>query len=203
MGTPNSRSRVAVMVGLIAAVFWAAGLVAFAGGNGGNGPADGGATPETPGSCTPPTEPCTLANGCPGVHICVGGKYSTTCTCLTGGGSAPCTACGVGGTATCSSTCTPGTCSQPPPQACNPNGCQSAGTQQCNVATNQWGACTGCGGAISCTTSCASTGSGTCSSATCAFSGTCTPPAEVCNGKDDDCNGLVDDGITCSACDGL
>ncbi|MBI5489361.1 MAG: hypothetical protein HY905_18660 [Deltaproteobacteria bacterium] len=29
--------------------------------------------------------------------------------------------------------------------------------------------------------------------------GACTPSAEICNGRDDDCNGLVDDGLSCPA----
>jgi hypothetical protein len=42
----------------------------------------------------------------------------------------------------------------------------------------------------SCTTSCGTTGTRTCG-AGCTW-GACVPPAETCNGIDDDCNGLVD-----------
>ena len=205
MGSAHSGHGLGWTVGLTAGAFFAAGVVALAAGTSGTGAADGG-IPDNPiplvGTCSGDPPPCTLANGCAGVKICHNGVYSG-CACAGGGDNIACTACGVAGTKLCSSSCTPGSCSAPPPQSCNPNGCQFAGTQTCNVGTNQWNACTGCSGAISCTTTCSSTGSGTCSSSTCAFSGSCTPPGETCNGRDDDCNGLVDDGITCAACDGL
>ncbi|MFA4917599.1 MAG: Ig-like domain-containing protein, partial [Syntrophales bacterium] len=51
-----------------------------------------------------------------------------------------------------------------------------------------------------CTTSCGSAGTRPCSS-TCTW-GTCTLPVEICNGRDDDCNGLVDDGFIGEPCDG-
>jgi hypothetical protein len=46
-----------------------------------------------------------------------------------------------------------------------------------------------------CTTSCSTTGSQTCTGA-CAW-GSCAPPAETCNGRDDDCDGAADDGLGC------
>ncbi len=45
-----------------------------------------------------------------------------------------------------------------------------------------------------CTTSCGTSGTKTCL-ANCTWSG-CAPPTEVCNGEDDDCDGVVDD-LTC------
>jgi cysteine-rich repeat protein len=48
----------------------------------------------------------------------------------------------------------------------------------------------------SCTTSCGSSGSQACSA--CTLVGGCTPPAEVCNGVDDDCDTVTDDGFACS-----
>ena len=45
---------------------------------------------------------------------------------------------------------------------------------------------------FSCTTSCGSTGSGSCNG-TCAA--TCTPPSEICNYADDDCDGSTDEGV--------
>jgi hypothetical protein len=46
-----------------------------------------------------------------------------------------------------------------------------------------------------CETSCGSGGTESCSTA-CAWSG-CIPPAETCNGIDDDCSGACDDGFAC------
>jgi hypothetical protein len=37
----------------------------------------------------------------------------------------------------------------------------------------------------------------TCQSGVCAKGPACTPAAETCNGKDDDCDGVVDDGAAC------
>ncbi len=51
------------------------------------------------------------------------------------------------------------------------------------------------GNSEGCTTSCASQGTKTCDS-TGTWS-TCIPPVETCNNADDDCDGLVDDGLTC------
>jgi hypothetical protein len=47
---------------------------------------------------------------------------------------------------------------------------------------------------VRCTTTCGSTGTGTCSE-TCTVpeAEACTPPLEVCNGDDDDCDGVCDD----------
>jgi hypothetical protein len=61
-----------------------------------------------------------------------------------------------------------------------------------------FGPCTGEGECAatatgSCTTSCGSAGSRSCG-ADCLW-GACAPPAETCNGADDDCDGEVDDGF--------
>ncbi len=199
-----SRAWVRTFLALVVGLLLSAGLASFAAGSTGVGFADAGPPGPTPQTlCEPPTEPCTMSNGCPGVRTCnpLHGTYGA-CICG-GGGNIACTACGTAGYAACSTSCSLGACVVPA-QNCNPNGCGQGGTQQCNASTNTWGACTGCGGAISCATTCGGNpGSGTCSPTTCGFSGTCTPPPETCNGKDDDCNGLVDDGITCGACDSL
>ncbi|AKF05601.1 putative metal-binding motif-containing protein [Sandaracinus amylolyticus] len=52
------------------------------------------------------------------------------------------------------------------------------------------------GAATECETSCGSTGVAACG-ADCALpaSATCTPPAEACDGDDDDCDGVVDEGV--------
>ena len=54
-----------------------------------------------------------------------------------------------------------------------------------------------CDGAapIDCTTTCGSTGSRAC--VDCQWTLACTPPPETCNGADDDCDTVADDGFTC------
>jgi subtilisin family serine protease len=52
-------------------------------------------------------------------------------------------------------------------------------------------------GAQTCATACGSVGSRTCGE-TCAWS-SCAPPQESCNGQDDDCDGLTDDGLPACA----
>ncbi|MBN1770704.1 MAG: DUF4215 domain-containing protein [Deltaproteobacteria bacterium] len=53
------------------------------------------------------------------------------------------------------------------------------------------------GDARDCTTTCGSTGSQDC--VACVWSATCTPPVELCNGRDDDCDGAADNGFACRA----
>ena len=92
------------------------------------------------------------------------------------------------------------------------------GTQTC-MANSTWGACDAvmstaemcdgddndCDGTddngfdcvrgssgFACTTSCGSQGTGSCDNS-CAVS--CAPPSETCNGADDDCDGVVDEGV--------
>ncbi|MDI7268846.1 MAG: hypothetical protein QME96_12715, partial [Myxococcota bacterium] len=110
------------------------------------------------------------------------------------GTSVPCTT-------TCASTgmgtCTAG-CAIPAPAACTPpaeicNGLDDDCVLGCD---NGWPCCRGA--TVPCTTVCGSIGSGTCT-ATCAVptAAACTPPAEVCNGLDDDCVGGADNGFPC------
>jgi len=49
---------------------------------------------------------------------------------------------------------------------------------------------------LQCTTTCGSTGLGSCT-ADCRMPVVCNPPVEVCNGQDDDCDGLPDNGHEC------
>ena len=107
------------------------------------------------------------------------------------------------------------TCDSDPARACTTS-CSTTGTQTCDACA--WSACVPpaeiCNGLDddcvdgpdngftcvpaatgSCSTSCGTTGSRTCSSA-CEW-GDCTPPAEVCNGLDDDCVGGPDNGFAC------
>ena len=55
-----------------------------------------------------------------------------------------------------------------------------AGYEECDLAPR------------SCETTCGSVGSEECAE-TCVWSGVCTPPAEACNGVDDDCDGAIDE----------
>ncbi|AKF03088.1 hypothetical protein DB32_000237 [Sandaracinus amylolyticus] len=92
--------------------------------------------------------------------------------------------------------CTPGTTGR---VACGRCGTLAA---QCTTSCG-WspsGACEGEGACTPgttgpCTTSCGTTGTATCE-ATCG-PGTCAPPAESCNGADDDCDGARDETFTC------
>jgi len=100
----------------------------------------------------------------------------------------PCTsACGTQGTRVCTALCDWSACI-PPEEACN------GLDDDCDGACDDgYGCCMGQG--TSCTTSCGTTGSTTCTSA-CEW-GACVPPAETCNGTDDDCDGTCDDGFGC------
>ncbi len=53
------------------------------------------------------------------------------------------------------------------------------------------------GDATACTTTCGSAGRRDCTA--CRWSATCTPPVETCNGTDDDCDGVADNGFACRA----
>jgi hypothetical protein len=104
------------------------------------------------------------------------------------GANRPCTtSCGSTGSQTCGYGCAWGTCS-PPAEVCN------GSDDDCDGATDETFACS-LGSSGPCTTTCGSTGSRTCN-ASCAW-GTCAPPAETCNGLDDDCDTVVDNGFAC------
>jgi hypothetical protein len=54
------------------------------------------------------------------------------------------------------------------------------------------------GTTVACTTTCGSTGSGVCGEGcTMPVGEECDPPAEVCNGSDDDCDGVTDNDLPC------
>ena len=137
------------------------------------------------GACAPPDEICNgVDDDCDGTADegfgCVAGS-STSCTtsCDNPGDST--------GTITCDATCTPGAC-EPPSEGC------TGKDDDCDGRTDETVECTE-GEMQSCMTSCGSSGTQTCS-AGCSF-GACAPPAEVCNGADDDCDGRTDEGFTC------
>jgi hypothetical protein len=137
--------------------------------------------------CSPPAETCNgrddnCNGGCDDGFACC---QNSTVSCVT--------TCGTTGTAACSSSCTVGACIAPA-EACNSidDDCDMAIDEEFDCVPNTVG---------SCTTSCGSTGTQTCSSS-CAF-GACMPPTESCNGSDDDCDGMTDEGCgTCGSCTG-
>ncbi len=134
------------------------------------------------GACEAPGEVCNgLDDDCNGTaddtFACVAGS-TTDCT----------TTCGSTGTITCDgTTCMPGAC-VPPAEGC------TGADDDCDGSIDESAECTA-GETTSCMTTCGSTGTRTCSSM-CIF-GSCTPPVEVCNGADDDCDARVDEDFTC------
>jgi hypothetical protein len=97
------------------------------------------------------------------------------------------------------------------PGAVETRACGRCGTQSrtCGLGCGwgDWGACGGEGGCtpgdpVTCTTTCGSTGTGACTG-TCTppIGAACTPPAETYNGRDDDCDGGIDEdwGLTVTA----
>jgi hypothetical protein len=100
--------------------------------------------------------------------------------------------CGETGVGACTGSCTfpdPASCSGPL-ETCN--GLDDDCDGGCDEA---FACCSGESGG--CTTSCFSSGTRTCGGG-CAW-GACQPPAETCNGVDDDCDGTCDDGFGCCA----
>ena len=97
------------------------------------------------------------------------------------------TKCGSQGTRACQQACAWGQCVAPK-ETCNGKDDDCDG-QKDNGFTCVAGARRGCN------THCNSQGSQTCT-ATCGW-GACKPHAETCNGKDDDCDGQVDEGGVC------
>ncbi|MBN1769672.1 MAG: DUF4215 domain-containing protein [Deltaproteobacteria bacterium] len=100
------------------------------------------------------------------------------------------TSCSTAGREACTTGCAwSGTCA-PPAELCN------GLDDDCDTACDNGFPC--CAGTIStCTTSCSSAGSRACS-AMCG-PGPCIPPAETCNGLDDDCDLVCDNGFPCCA----
>lgn len=114
---------------------------------------------------------CTFSDWqCAGEGACAPGATSTEgCTC---------------GQKTCSTGCLWGTC-QTFSETCN------GLDDNCNSVCDDGFSC--CRGVTeTCATSCGSSGSRTCST-TCAW-GACQVPVETCNGVDDDCDGVADEG---------
>ncbi|MDI7267707.1 MAG: MopE-related protein [Myxococcota bacterium] len=167
----------------------------------------------------PPTRTCTTSCGSTGTEMCaLGCRWSGRCDppaescsgvdddcdtavdedfpCIRGHVVTCTTTCGSTGTGTCSDTCAApaaGVCT-PPIEACN-NGVDDDCDGQTDELTPEQ-----CrpGTVVSCTTSCSTAGSGTCTDG-CSppLPADCTPPAEVCNDADDDCDTVADEDFAC------
>jgi len=155
------------------------------------------------------SETCTTGSGAPGRRNCVSGCTWGVCSatgeacngvdddgdglcdedfdCCRGATGVCTTSCGTTGTRACSSACGWSACA-PPAESCNglDDDCDGLRDEGFECVMGQSGTCT---------TGCGTTGSRTCSAA-CAW-GPCAPPAETCNGRDDDCDTSCDDGFGC------
>jgi hypothetical protein len=132
---------------------------------------------------------CAAIETCNGLDDDCNGMPDDTFACV-GGTSAGCaTSCGSTGTLACSATtCTASATCVPPAEGCN------GIDDDCDTRVDETVECTA-GTMRSCMTTCGSTGNQTCS-ATCTFPA-CTPPAEICNGADDNCDGRIDETFAC------
>ena len=134
---------------------------------------------DLPGGCCVPRRDCNDADPTlfPETFECVAGSAPEACT----------LSCGTSGTRTCSSACAW--------RVCDVGGdiCNSR-DDDCDTETDEDMPCTP-GETVTCTTTCGTQGSGACTAACVQppASG-CTPPAESCNGRDDDCDTVTDNG---------
>jgi hypothetical protein len=178
-------------------------------------------------NCTPPAEVCNGADDdCDGridedcaVEICDGadndgdGSTDEGFDCVRDAAENCLTGCGSTGSRTCDNACRWGGC-QPPGEVCN------AADDDCDGSVDEGCVLEVCNGADddgdgsidegytciratqrACVTGCGSAGIETCNDA-CLWSN-CAPPAEVCNGIDDNCDGQVDEGCILEICDGV
>ncbi|MBN1772829.1 MAG: hypothetical protein JXB32_16280 [Deltaproteobacteria bacterium] len=157
----------------------------------GSGTCTAGCLPPAPASCTPPAETCNAVDDdCDGAtdetYACIR-SHSTNCT----------TTCGSTGSGTCTSSCNipaPASCT-PPAETCN------GADDDCVGGPDNGFPCVRGATGVDCTTTCGSTGTGTCTAACTLPTGTaCTPPIEICNGSDDDCDGQTDEAGGVIAC---
>jgi len=109
--------------------------------------------------------------------------------CKPGAAGSCTTSCGSQGTRDCQKACAWGTC-KPPKESCNGK------DDDCDGARDNGFGCIA-GARRGCATHCGSTGNQTCQTGTCTW-GACQVTAEVCNGKDDDCDGKVDEDGVCA-----
>jgi len=133
-------------------------------------------------TCTPPAEVCN------GVDDDCDTAIDEGFTCVSGAGRGCTTGCGSTGSQTCNAMCRwPAAC-MPPAETCN------GSDDDCDMMVDEGFACA-VGSMGACTTTCSSTGSRMCLG-DCTWD-TCVPPTETCNGRDDDCDTVCDNGFTC------
>ncbi len=141
--------------------------------------------------CTEPAGACIHA---PSSELCNGIDDDCNGTCDEGfacclGATLPCTtSCNSAGAQTCQGACAWGACT-PPPEICN------GADDDCDGLCDDGFPCCE-GNSVDCTTSCGTAGTRTCMPG-CVVSA-CTPPAEVCNGLDDDCDSMIDETFECA-----
>ncbi len=127
---------------------------------------------------------------CNGLDDDCDGYTDETYDCAVGSSASCTTSCNSRGVNTCDSSCNWGTCA-PPAEICN------GLDDDCDGTSDEGWACTAGVAVRSCTAACGSTGRQVCDSS-CNW-GTCAPPAETCNGRDDDCDGSSDEDFGCVA----
>ena len=132
--------------------------------------------------CEPPAEICN------GEDDDCDGMVDDGFECLLGASESCATSCGSGGSRACGSACTWSDCAAPA-ETCN------GGDDDCDSVADDGFDCSA-GSVGACGTTCGSTGTRTCLGS-CSWD-TCIPPAEVCNGVDDNCNVSADDGFACA-----
>ncbi|MBI5489642.1 MAG: hypothetical protein HY905_20075 [Deltaproteobacteria bacterium] len=165
------------------------------------------------------TEACTTACGTPGTRTCDAACIWGPCTAQEAcnnhvdddcdgetdeldpdqcapGTTVPCTTnCESTGTGTCTAECRAAGADacDPPSEVCN------SADDDCDTETDEDFRCLP-GSTVECTTTCDSLGHGTCTDG-CAVPprADCSPGIEQCNGQDDNCDGVTDEGWPCAA----
>ncbi|MBN1770405.1 MAG: hypothetical protein JXB32_04020, partial [Deltaproteobacteria bacterium] len=150
-----------------------------------------------PDACTPPDEVCNgIDDDCDAA-----GRADNGFPCVQGSTVSCTTVCGTpAGIGTCTDAC-----EIPAPTDCTPTGeaCMNGIDDDCDTETDEIeaGQCAP-GTTVACTTTCdaagETTGTGTCTDLCLAPAPEdCTPPAESCNGEDDDCDTTIDEDFAC------
>jgi hypothetical protein len=139
------------------------------------------------GSCDGEVTPA-ASDPCDGLDNDCDGTADEGYACVKGTGQGCTTICGSWGYQTCSATCAWNTCAVPV-ETCNGK------DDDCDTTIDEDFDCVQGTTGASCPTICGSTGKRDCGS-DCKWK-SCVPPAEVCNGKDDDCDLKIDEDFDC------
>jgi len=125
------------------------------------------------------------AEACNGKDDDCDGKPDNGLGCVLGSAAVACkTSCGTDGKQACGAECNFGDC-VPPVEMCN------GIDEDCDGKIDNGFEC-GFGSTGPCETACGSTGTRTCALG-CKWGNECALPLEACNGKDDDCDGVIDE----------